>query len=80
MKIIIAFAIIVTFALSSCQSNGNGYLISGQINTKDLEGSKVFMRTENPAVLDSTVIENSSFTFRGRTTDEIIRAAITPKS
>jgi len=69
--------IIVTFALLSCQSDGDGYIVNGKINTKDLEGSKVFLRTENPAVLDSAFIENSSFIFHGRAADEIVRAAIT---
>ena len=70
-------ALICGVMLSSCQSGGDGYVISGKINTKDLEGSKVFLRTENPAVLDSAIIENSSFNFRGRATDKILRAAIT---
>ena len=74
---IMAAMMIIAFAMSSCQSGGNGYVISGKINTKDLEGSKVFLQTENPAVLDSAVIENSSFTFRGQATDKILRAAIT---
>ena len=74
---ITAIMMIVTFAMSSCQSGGNGYVISGKINTKDLEGSKVFLQTENPAVLDSAVIENSSFTFRGQAADNILRAVIT---
>ena len=66
--------IIVAFTLSSCHSDG--YVINGKINTKDLNGSKVFLQTENPAVLDSTVIENGSFNFQGRT-NGVLRAAIT---
>ena len=64
---------IVTYTLSSCHSEG--YVINGKINTKDLDGSKLFLRTENPAVSDSTVIENGTFTFRGQT-DDILQAVI----
>ena len=66
--------IIVASVLSSCHSDG--YVIDGKINTKDLNGSKIFLQTENPAISDSTVIENGSFNFRGRT-DGVLRAAIT---
>jgi len=72
--LITVFTIIVIFTLPSCHSDG--YVINGKINTRDLDGSKVFLRTENPAVSDSTVIEGGSFTFSGQT-DGILRAAIT---
>ena len=67
------FTIIVAFTLSSCHVEG--YVIKGKINTRDFDGSKVYLRTENPVVSDSTVIENGSFTFSGQT-DGILRAAI----
>jgi len=63
----------MAFLFFSC--NSEGYVINGKVNTKDLDGNKVFLRTENPAVSDSTVIENGSFTFRGQT-DGVLRAAI----
>jgi thiol-disulfide isomerase/thioredoxin len=64
----------VASTLSSCQTEG--YVINGKTNTSDLNGNKVFLRTENPVISDSTVIENGSFTFSGQT-DGILRAAIT---
>ena len=65
---------IMAFVLSSCHSDG--YVIDGKINTKELNGRKIFLQTENPAISDSTVIENGSFRFQGRT-DGVLRAAIT---
>ena len=74
-RVILKFipALICGVVLTSCHSNG--YVINGKINTKDLDGSKIFLRTENPAVSDTTVIENGAFTFRGQT-DDILQAII----
>jgi len=72
LKFILALICGVVFI--SCHSDG--YVINGKINTKDLDGSKVFLRTENPEILDSTIIENGSFTFREIIVG-ILRAAIT---
>ena len=69
-----AAAIIAVIAFSSCQSEG--YVITGRINTKDLDGSKIFLRTENPNVSDSTIIENGTFSFRGQV-EGILQAAVT---
>jgi len=68
------FTIIVTFSLLSCHSDG--YVINGKVDIRDLDGSKVFLQTENPDVLDSTVIESGSFIFRGQT-GGLLQAAIT---
>ena len=70
---LLIFTVIVTFTSSSCYSEG--YVINGKIDTKDLDGSKVFLLTTS-AVLDSTVLENSSFIFRGQA-DGIRDVAIT---
>ena len=67
------FTIIVVLTLS-CHVEER-YAINGKISTRDLDGSKVFLRTENPVVSDSTVIENGIFTFSGQT-DGILGAAI----
>ena len=68
-----AAAIIMIFALSSCHSDG--YVITGKIDTDNLEGRKIVLLTENSDFSDSTVIKNNSFTFRGKT-DRILNAAI----
>ena len=75
-RIVLKFipALICGVVFTSCHSDG--YVINGKINTKDLDGSKVFLRTENPEISDSTVIENGSFTFKEQIVG-VLRAAIT---
>ena len=70
----IIIALIYGVVSASPSNRSEGYVINGKINVEDLEGNKVFLRTEDPTVLDSTVIENKSFTFLGQTV--ILQAAI----
>ena len=68
------FTIIVVFFLSSFSTED--YVVSGKVNTRDLDGNKVFLQTENSVIFDSTVIKNGSFKFFGKTYG-IVQAAIT---
>ena len=74
MRRLAVFVIIAGIAATSCR-HSDGYIIKGKINTKELEGRKVFLGTENSAVLDSTAVENGCFTFLGQT-EGVLQAAI----
>ena len=67
-------AIFVIFPLSSCHSDS--CVINGKVDAKILDGSEIFLRTENPDVSDSTIIKNGLFTFR-KQINGVLQAAIT---
>jgi len=65
MKKFIALAI-SAFLLSSCNEKP-GYEISGTVSNKDLNGNYVYLYLygSNTTPLDSILVENNSFTFKG---------------
>lgn len=75
MKILRFYTAIVAACLFfSC--SGDGYVIKGSVDTEEWEGQKIFLQTQDPALLDSTMIENGSFAFRGRV-DGVLQAVVT---
>lgn len=67
MKKLTSFTALVIVLLMTACSEQPGYLITGTVSNADLNGNYVFLYPfgNNATPLDSTLIENNAFTFKG---------------